>query len=408
MIKARPRLGHRIGLAAVTAAVCVAGIITAPSAAYADPSTDPFYKPPTKLPAGAPGDIIKMDSFNPQALPGWNLLDANAWRVMYRSTSATGKPIAVTGGVLVPKAPYKGPGKRPLVGLGPGTKGLADHCAPTYGLSIGLDYEGLAVMSYLSRGWAVAITDYEGLGTPGDATYMVGRSQGQSVLDVMRAATRVTGSGLPKNTPMGVAGYSQGGSTAGWAAELASRYAPELDIKGVAAGGTPADLTRVAEHLDGDLFFGFMGQAAIGYDAAYDDLELDPYMTKVGRTLREEARNSCVGPSIPSGAFKKMSDLVTEDLFSTPQWQARLAQNKLGRTAPDMPVLLYHSVIDQIIPFDQAKKLRGQWCSAGTKVDWREYYLGEHALVIATGIGEVQNWLADRFAGKPVKGNCSA
>ena len=30
----------------------------------------------------------------------------------------------------------------------------------------------------LARGWALAITDYQGLGTPGDHTYMVGRALG--------------------------------------------------------------------------------------------------------------------------------------------------------------------------------------------------------------------------------------
>ena len=36
----------------------------------------------------------------------------------------------------------------------------------------------------------------EGLGTPGQHTYEVGRSQGKAVLDVARAATRLSGTGL--------------------------------------------------------------------------------------------------------------------------------------------------------------------------------------------------------------------
>lgn len=389
------------------AVTCAVSVLSVPGAAYADgPADDPFYKPPSPLPAGKPGDIIRFQSWKAFSAPGISVGDVHSWRIMYRSTSATGRPIAVTGGLLIPKAAYKGPGKRPLIGLGPGTKGLGDHCAPTYGMSIGLDYEGATVRTYLDRGWAVAVTDYEGLGTPGDPTYMVGRVQGTALLDVMRAATRFPIFGMPKDSPMAAAGYSQGGAAAGWAAELAPTYAPELPIKAVSAGGVPADLDAVAKGLDGGPFFAFLGGAAVGLDSAYDDLELEPYLTDAGRKLMGDARNMCLADSIVAGAFKKMSDLVTTDLLNTPQWQARLKENRLGAKAPAMPVFMYHSVIDEIVPFPQGKTLRTEWCAKGANVDWREYYLGEHALGIYTPLGEVQNWLADRFAGKPVKGNC--
>lgn len=42
-------------------------------------------------------------------------------------------------------------------------------------------------------------------------------------------------------------GYSGGGHAAGWAAQLANEYAPELNIIGAALGGVPADL-KVSMH----------------------------------------------------------------------------------------------------------------------------------------------------------------
>lgn len=142
-------------------------------------------------------------------------------------------------------------GKRPLVTFAVGTRGLGDTCAPSKTLANGTNYEAAIINSFLSRGWAVVVTDYQGLGTPGAHTYVVGRREGRSVLDAARAAQRLAGSGLDATTPVGVYGYSQGGGAAAWAAELAASYAPELDLKGVVEGGVPADLPAVASGLDG-------------------------------------------------------------------------------------------------------------------------------------------------------------
>jgi hypothetical protein len=38
--------------------------------------------------------------------------------------------------------------------------------------------EAFAVSNLLSRGWAVVVTDYPGLGTPGDEAYSVGIPEG--------------------------------------------------------------------------------------------------------------------------------------------------------------------------------------------------------------------------------------
>ncbi|WP_255277145.1 lipase family protein [Actinomadura madurae] len=154
-----------------------------------------------------------------------------SWQVLYRSETADGRPTAVSGMVLVPAKAWTGLGNRPLLSYAVGTRGLGDACAPSYTLTRGLDYEELFIADALSRGWAVAVTDMEGLGTPGRHTYEVGRSQGKALLNVARAAQRLPDAGLGGG-PVGLWGYSQGGTSSGWAAELAATYAPELAIKG--------------------------------------------------------------------------------------------------------------------------------------------------------------------------------
>src|SRR5437667_269770 len=86
--------------------------------------------------------------------------------------------------------------------------------------------------TWLRRGYALASTDYEGLGTPGVHPFLIGRSEGRGVVDIVRAA-RALDSRVGRRWV--IAGHSQGGHAALWAAALAPSWAPELSFRGVAA-----------------------------------------------------------------------------------------------------------------------------------------------------------------------------
>ncbi|RZK88123.1 MAG: triacylglycerol lipase, partial [Methylobacterium sp.] len=85
----------------------------------------------------------------------------------------------------------------------------------------------------------------------GTHPYTVGQVLGRNVLDVVRAARSITGSGVDELSPVGLWGYSEGGAGASWAAELSATYTPELRIAAVASGGTPTYLSDTARFLDG-------------------------------------------------------------------------------------------------------------------------------------------------------------
>ncbi len=401
-----------VGLA--MAATALQGTAAAAPQDTSPPAEDPFYTPPAPLPAGAPGDVIRsrpavfsMDPIGRSPYEG-----VTSWQVLYRSETVQGAPTAVSGMVLVPTKAWTGPGKRPLVSYAVGTRGLGDACAPSYTLTQGMDYEMFFVADALSRGWAVAVTDMEGLGTPGQHTYEVGGSQGKAVLNMARAAQRLPDAGLG-GSPVGLWGYSQGGTSSGWAAQLADSYAPELDIKGAFAGGVPADLLAVAKGLDGSPFVGLMFMAAVGYDTAYPELDLEKYLNDAGRELLKKAESLCLvsvdGIGTLAGTlFKKISDYTTSDPLETPQWQRRLAANKLGSTAPSVPVLQTQAVYDEIIPFAQADTLHKAWCAKGANLTWKTYTFAEHATGMLWSEPDAMAFLADRFAGKPVAGDCAA
>jgi len=386
----------------------------APAALAATPANDPFYTPPDPLPSTEPGALIRyrQSTFTLDPIARTPVPGVRAWQVLYTSRTALGKPMAVSGTVLVPSSPWRGSGPRPLVTYGVGTRGVGDSCAPSYTLSRGTDYEGLFIKAALARGFAVAVSDMRGLGTPGLHTYEVGREQGTALLDAARAALRLPGTGLAANAPIGIIGYSQGGTSAGWAAQLARSYAPELNVKGVAAGGVPADLERVASYLDGGPFVAFALLAALGYDAAYPELRLDTYLNARGRDLLARSSDLCLVSLDGIGtflgvAFTHIDDYVTTNPLGTPAWQARLRENRLGATKPAAPVLLYHGGIDEIIPIDQARTLRSEWCRLGGRVTWRVYPLAEHALGLAVGAKPALDFLEATLARSAVPpGNC--
>ncbi|MDQ1290051.1 MAG: hypothetical protein QG622_3617 [Actinomycetota bacterium] len=377
----------------------------APSTPVVGPAGDAFFTPPSPLPTGRPGDVIwyrRAKAANVLGAAG--LAATDSWQVLYRSTDALGRPDAVSGLVMVPRG--RNPATLPVVGFAPGTQGLGDDCAPSRQILAGLEYESLAIDRILLRGWAVAVTDYEGLGTPGTHTYMVGRPQGSALLDVVRAARRLPADGLSGTSPVALYGYSQGGSASAWAAQLLPEYARELPVRGVFSGGTPADLTAVTKALDGGLGFGFLAAASLGMDAAYPELKLDSFLNQTGRKALAEAKSLCVGTLMTKYAGKHIKDLTTSDPLTTnPTWKARIDEQKLGRIAPTVPVLLTHGKQDEFIPLGQAEQLRKGWCAAGARITWKTYP-GDHISALVSTQTDALDFVADRLAGKAATSSC--
>lgn len=203
-----------------------------------------FYTPPDPLPPGDPGELIRSEPMPLVYEPSGQLgrWVATGTRIMYRSNDARGDPVAVSGTYFEPERPWPGAGPRPLIAFAPGTQGQGDQCAPSRifgqsihfssGLDITLGYEELFVATMVARGFAVVVTDYEGLGTPGVHTYVNRLAEAQAVLDAARAAKHLPGTSLIPDGPVALWGYSQGGGASAAAAELAESYAPDLHLVG--------------------------------------------------------------------------------------------------------------------------------------------------------------------------------
>ena len=240
-----------------------------------------FYLPPSPLP-GVNGDVLWATEIASAASNG------RVWQILYRSESLDGTPIAVSGWLAVPNSDRPADGY-PIVAFAHGTTGLADHCAPTRRST---PIETIALLEdFLARGFVVAATDYEGLGTPGLHQYLVGPSESHSVLDSARAAQRFGGG----SDELILFGHSQGGHAVILANEMAPSYAPELKVLGTIGSGSGvfSSLQAIFDHLKSSLFRGYLVMAALGQEAAYGSFEspLKLWLTPYGIEASQVSEN---------------------------------------------------------------------------------------------------------------------
>jgi len=405
--------GTRRSLTALALALLV--LLGVASAASAQPVVGPaglaFYAPPTTLPAGGPGTLIW---YRPTTLNlNVTLPAVNAWDVLYKSTDELGNSDVVTGTVVVPTAAWTGTGPRPVIDYAIGTQGLAQSCAPSLEMAAGTEYDGGAVIASLKKGYAVVVTDYQGYTQGAVPTYTAGAAEAHAVLDIERAARQLPGSGIVASAPTIVWGYSQGGQAAGWAGQLQPTYAPDIDLVGVAAGGTPGNLQALADFGDGSVVAGFLADAIIGLNAAYPgQINLDSLANPTGLAAISQLEGECAIQSLSDFHDDHLSQFtVNNESFDTleqqhPAIQQIVNAQQLGTMPIHVPVYHYHGLQDEFVPVSQDVALHRAWCSLGVTDDFI-LYPGDHLLTDPTAIPDVMTWIVARFAGQPAPSTCS-
>ncbi|MFC8433945.1 lipase family protein [Streptomyces sp. NPDC057253] len=407
---------------ALVAALLSGGLLSeAPRASAAAACTatgQQVYTPPTTVTA-TPGTVLACRSVTLSQVPG--AIAMSAWKVLHSSTDNQGRPVAVSGTLAVPRAPWTGTGARPVVAFHPGTLGLGPQCAFSKQLAGAFqdEYEGDNIAALLRAGYAVAATDGPGYLDGQTHRYVAGTDSGHALLDFARAAPAVPGSGLSRQAPIGLWGYSEGGAASLWAAQLAAGYAPELNVVGDASGGIPGDLKQVAAALDGGAFSGFLADAAIGIQAAHPALPLDALLNDQGREAVRTAKSVCVAGTVTALAGRSIRDFTTAGLTLDQLYRQRgsdgrtwgqvLDAQKLGVNLAahriTFPVLQYRGALDEVIPTATEDAVRTAYCAAGVRTGWK-VYPGDHLLTDNQAVGDVVSWLGDRFAGRPARDDC--
>lgn len=375
------------------------------------PQEDAFYQPPSEQALGSvtPGTVLRYREISAKAYYLFPV-KGKAWQLMYRSTNHKGLPVAMVGTVLVPDNAPAQP-QRKLLSYNMAYDALTLRCAPSYEFVKGTALEQALIQSALKEGMVVMSADYEGL----QSLWTVGVNSGNGALDGIRAAERFAPAGLNGvNTPVAITGYSGGSVAAAWANELYRSYAPELNIKGVAAGGVPVDLGNVARKIDGKLFAGVYFAAVTALSRGYPEINVESLTNEKGRTMMAKANEMCLGQFLTGApdpltafAFQKMSSFVTvPDLLQVPAVKTVIAENRLGQRTPGAPMYIYQGTLDELMPIADVDALVKKYCAAGVNLTYKRTF-NDHVLLAVSGYGKAFSFLKDRLDDKPVTSNCN-
>ncbi|MEZ5171604.1 MAG: lipase family protein [Acidimicrobiia bacterium] len=373
------------------AVTVVIGIAPAPATAgTARPSADStatigpggagFYEPPDPLPPGEPGELIwYRETDDPVAGAG------RSFRVLYHSRREDGSDTAVSGIVSVPEGPAP-PGGWPVESYGHPTTGITDCDAPSLW--------GGAEPSI--PGTIDARTDYEGLGTPGEHTYLVGGALGRNMLDIARAAGQIPE--VDASSQVVLRGYSEGGHAALFAGEQARSYAPELDVVGVVAAAPAVELLELLRtSARTPSAIGYAGYAAWGYSHAYDLPLADVLTPEAIDALTKTA--DCLGDPPERSIWDFTADeALIRDPWGLPEWMQRIDQNTPGRR-PSIPVWIFAGGKDLVIPLKAVNGFVERACEQGTHVTLFVNPSGGHAGITSGEL--IDGWVDARRAHEP-------
>jgi hypothetical protein len=354
----------------------------------------PFYQPPDPLPPAAPGQLIRDEPITAPA--GYQ-----AWRILYHSRTPSGADIAVSGFVSTAgSAPPAG--GRPVLAYAHGIRGLARLCAPSNATQ---PLEALQTFAPILRaGAAVVATDYPGLGAPGGHPYLVGQSEARSVLDAVRAAQQLPGLGLGHDVI--VFGDTQGGHAALFAGQIASAYAPDLHLLGVAAEDPPTDLVALEQHAATTPFaIEFLLEAAAGYSATDPSADLRSILTAQGMTDLGLLQSVCDDQFGQATAGQAIDAVFSKDPLTTAPWSAGLVADSPGAVPTPAPILISQGSADQQYPANIVASFVRRICALGDTVAYRTYSEVGHAVTIAAA-PNITRWIADRIARRPAPNTC--
>ena len=364
---------------------------------------------PPNLTDDGPGSLIEAKPLADHAF--FDQINATAVSVRYRSTlGVNGAPTEVTGVVAAP--PGTPPrGGWPIMVIGHDVTGVDAKCAPSLAPDLFGYNSFMGVM--LSRGYVVALTDYQGLGVPGQAPHSLldATTLGNDMIDIARATRRAVSTA---STRWAAFGYGEGG-TASWAAtQRATSYGAGMELVGGAALAPLADLSStVAAAQNATLnakdyrtFMTVVEDLAVTAGLNRDDyrsgaakdhwdelVDCAPADAAKVTDLYTSLRPADLTPANP-GAAARLQDLLSSAALPLP-----------GDLSTDPPLLVMYATADPALPLGWVNSALVRACVAGAPIEVVPK-VGDTSTTTETTVQEAIDWLENRFGGQTIGSKC--
>ena len=352
---------------------------------------------PDPLPAGDAGEVIAVgEATRSDVFDGATRID-----LLYHSTDRAGADRAVSGTLLVP-ADDRPEGGWPVLSWAHGTSGVADRCAPSTTDNLFYNEYAQQVRWFLEAGYAVAATDYVGLGTPGMHSYSVGEDLGKAVVDIVPAARAIRDDLSPTWFAVG---HSEGGQAALFATRAAARH-PDLDLAATVAIAPSSNLQLALPGIT---------SGAVPADVAYGVYFLAGLSTvdetiDVGALLGPAARphldllleSGCLLEALEVSRGEPVGDLFTISDAEMQRLSGLLAEVGNPDLEPaDGPLLVVQGSEDQDVPPFLTDDLVASLEAQGVDLAYRLYAGKGHDTVLGPTVCETLAWLADHGGPDP-------
>jgi acetyl esterase/lipase len=357
---------------------------------------------PGEIP-GKPGSIIRVWPLAGGG-PGMGG-NGDAFRILYRSTDPSGRPIPVSAAIYIPNGAAPAGGRNIIAWAHP-TSGVMPPCAPSLMPDVGGMMWNLPNM--ISQGYIVVATDYPGLGTDGIHPYLIGESEARSVLDSVRAARALPNTGASNR--FAVWGHSQGGHAALYTGEVAARYAPELKLVGVAAA---APATYLVELFDADESTeqDLLAMTILSW-TRLENVPVANLVEPQAMSAFEKTARDCIESvaefekietdesPLKSGQFLKV------DPAKTVPWKSIMLRNTPGQAPAGAPVFIAQGTADTTVEPAITKRFGEALCAQGVRVSFVPLPGVTHTFAARDSANAALNWMTERFRGAPAPSSC--
>ena len=258
-------------------------------------------------------------------------------------------------------------------------------------------------------GWVVIATDYSFAEKGGPHPYLIGEGEARAALDSVRAARQMSELTLDKRIV--VWGYSQGGHAALWTGIVGPRYAPDLEIRGVAAIAPAANIEKnLAMNVEADKRFG--PYLALSYSRFYPDITFAQAIRPGALdAARQIVSLCCLLPPEDAERIQALAATVDGPALATSSnkaLQARLEQNTADRPI-QAPVVIAQGLSDKVVPPSATDAYVEERCAAGQRLEYWTFAGRDHLTIIQPGTPLEElliKWTTARFANEPQATGC--
>lgn len=375
---------------------------------HGDGGVSMFYVWDKEVP-GVPGQLLRQEPL-PNGLALSNA--ARSLRILYTSTSGLDSktPVAVSGAVYFPKGSQP-VGGWPVVAWAHGFVGTADVCAPSFKARSQRDIDYLN--RWLSEGFAIVATDYQGLGTPGGHPWGLPKMEAYGVIDSVRAA-RLAFREL--SDAIILVGQSQGARAVLSASSIAPTYAPQFAFKATVATGVPGGAPHTPETKAPQIAVPNRSGGGINARLAIYSLfrlfaldeKFNPskYLSDRAKPSFESALTGCTAEV---DELNLKNHITVENTFKEfPHAATRRADRYQVYPRPRFarPVFIGTGLADTVTYPEGQYNMAVAACHEGSAVE-THYYPGlDHSGTVNPSLVDSVPFVRKALAGQPLPGNC--